>query len=251
MLKTRVIPVLQLINENLVKTVKFKDFNYIGDPINTVRIFNEMEVDELIFLDIKATIERREPPYKVIREIADECFMPLAYGGGITRLDQVKKLFNIGIEKIVINSHAYINEDFINQIGQIYGNQSIIISMDVKKNLFGKYELFSIDGTKKVKKDPIEWAQHIEKVGVGEIMITSMDRDGTWRGYDMEITKKITEAVTIPVIVNGGAGTIDDFSDAVEICGVSAVAAGSLFVYQKKNMGVLINYPTRKELINV
>jgi len=251
MLKTRVIPVLQLNNDYLIKTVKFEKFDYIGDPINTVRIFNEMEVDELVFLDIKATREEREPPYHVLREIADECFMPLAYGGGISSLEHAKKIFNIGIEKIIVNSHSFVDVSLISRIAEVYGNQSIILSIDVRRNFFGNYEMYSINGTTRIKRDPVEWARQMEEVGIGEILITSMDRDGTWCGYDLEITKKIAGAVTTPVIVNGGAGKLADFSLAVDICDVSAVAAGSMFVYQKQDMGVLINYPTREELTSV
>jgi len=251
MLATRVIPALQLYNNSLIKTVKFKDHQYIGDPVNTVRIFNEMEVDELLFLDIKATREKREPSFDILRKIADECFMPLSYGGGIKTLLQAQQIFNIGIEKVVINSSAYHDEELIPGISEVFGSQSIILSIDVKKNILGKYELYSTNGTVRIKKDPIEWAQSMEMQGVGEILVTSMDRDGTWAGYDIKFTKQIAESVKIPVIINGGAGTVDHMIEAKDTCDISAVAAGSMFVYQKKDMGVLINYPSRKELENV
>ena len=205
MLKTRVIPCLLLKDESLVKTVKFGKYGYIGDTINTVRIFNELEVDELIFLDINATKQKKSPNIKILQEIADECFMPLAYGGGIRTIEDAKKIFSIGIEKIVINSYAMEKPEFINELAQYFGNQSIIGSIDVKKNIFGKYEVYTHSGSKKAKINPVEWAVKLEKLGAGELILTSIAREGTWKGYDTEITKEVSESVRIPVIANGGA----------------------------------------------
>ena len=248
MLRTRVMPCLLLQGESLVKTVKFKKLNYIGDAINTVRIFNQMEVDELIFLDIQATVERRKPPFEIIQDIASECFMPFAYGGGIRDLDDIKRIFSIGVEKIVINSYAYEHPEFITLAADKFGSQSIIVSIDSKKNFWGKYEVFTQRGRKKTKMSPIEYAQKMERLGAGEIFINSIEKDGTWDGYDITLIQDVSAAVKIPVIACGGAGSIADLGKAVKEGGASAVAAGSLFVYQAKDLGVLINFPEQAEL---
>lgn len=220
----------------------------MGDPINTVRIFNEKEVDELIFLDIEATPQGREPNYKLLSEIADECFMPLAYGGGIKTLEQAIKIFKIGIEKIVINSAAHHNLKLIAEVATIYGSQAVVGVIDVKKNFFGKLEVVSNSATDKHKQSPEEWAKELVKAGVGEIMITSVDKEGTWEGIDVALLKRITDTVNVPVIAHGGAGNVDHLKDAVKNGGASAVAMGSMVVYQKKDFGVLINFPDKKIL---
>lgn len=249
MLKTRVIPCLQLVGDSLVKTVKFGDnFGYIGDPINTVRIFNELEVDELCFLDIRATHEGRGPNLDILHEIADECFMPLAYGGGVKDFEIAKDILSIGFEKIVINSYAHENPNFVTRLAEHFGNQAVIGSLDVKKNLFGKYQVFSNDGKKKTDKDPVSWAMELEKLGAGEILLTSMDKDGTWSGYDIDIIKKVAQSVSIPVIANGGAGNLQHLWQAVHQGGASAIALGSMVVYQQKGLGVLVNFPEKNEL---
>jgi cyclase len=249
MLQKRIIPALLLRDRALVKTVKFDKYGYIGDPINTVRIFNELEVDELIFLDILASRLNTKPDFKILKEIADECFMPLSYGGGIRNLEDMKTIFGIGFEKIAINTHAMENPGFITDAADKFGNQSIIGSIDIKKNLLGKYDVFVIDGTKKIKKNPVEWAVELEKLGAGELLITSIDRDGTWNGYDTEIIHKITSNVNIPVIANGGAGKVEHIYEVIKSGGASAVALGSMVVYQAKDMGVLVNFPDTKELM--
>lgn len=248
MLRTRVIPCLQLIDESLVKTVKFKSYNYIGDPINTVRIFNELEVDELCFLDIRATIEKRQPNFKILAEIADECFMPLSYGGGVKDAETAKRILSIGFEKILLNTAAMTNPEVVTQIAMHSGNQSVIGSIDVKKGLFGGYSVSTHDGTQKVDIHPVEYAQKLEKLGVGEILVTSMDRDGTWSGFDLDIIKLITSAVNVPVIANGGAGNIKHLGEAIKNGNASAVALGSMVVFQGKGLGVLVNFPDREEL---
>ena len=248
MLKTRVIPCLQLIDQSLVKTVQFKKYGYIGDPINTVRIFNELEVDELCFLDIRATIQKREPNIKILREIADECFMPLSYGGGIRDFETAKLILSIGFEKLVINSYAVENPEFISRLAEHFGAQSVIASIDVKKNIFSNYQVFINDGTLKTKLNPFDLATEFEKLGAGELLITSMDRDGTWEGYDLDLIKRISDIVNIPVIANGGAGNIEHIGDAVKKGGASAVALGSMVVYQQKDFGVLVNFPDKREL---
>lgn len=251
MLRTRVIPCLQLIDQALVKTVKFGKYNYIGDPVNTVRIFNELEVDELCFLDIRATIEKRQPNIKILKEIANECFMPLSYGGGIRDVETALKILSIVFEKIVINTSAVENPELITEIARHSGNQSVIVSIDVKKSFNGNYAVYSHDGSVKTRLNPIEWAKKAESIGAGELLLTSIDRDGTWKGFDLEVIKKITSAVSIPVIANGGAGSINDIRKVVKEANASAVALGSMVVYQQKGMGVLINFPDRLELQKV
>lgn len=251
MLRTRIIPCLQLIDESLVKTVKFGKHGYIGDPINTVRIFNELEVDELCFLDIRATVENREPNYRILHEIADECFMPLSYGGAVRDASTAAKILSIGFEKIVINSAATENPDLITQVAEKSGAQSVVGSIDVKKNLWGKYHVYSHDGTKKTNLHPVEWAIKLQQLGAGELLITSMDRDGTWSGFEIDIIKEISSNVSIPVIANGGAGTIEHIGKIVKEAAVSAVAVGSMVVYQAKDLGVLVNFPDKIKLERV
>lgn len=251
MVKVRVIPCLLLKDESLVKTVKFKKYNYIGDPINTVRIFNELEVDELMFLDIFASLENRSINFKILKDIADECFMPLSYGGNIKSLEDAKRVLEIGFEKVVINSNAFGNLELISEIADYFGSQSVIASVDVKRGLFGKYKVYSHHGTRKQKVDLVEWIKSLESAGAGELLITSMDREGTWKGYDIELTKMAVESVGIPVIAHGGCGSLEHIKEVVDKCGVSACAVGSMVVYQKKGMGVLINFPERDELERV
>lgn len=248
MLSTRIIPCLLLVDESLVKTVKFKKYGYIGDPSNTVRIFNELEVDELCFLDIRATVQKRGVNFKILQDIANECFMPLSYGGGIRDFETVKKILSIGFEKVVINSIAFEEPSFITKLSEHFGSQSVIVSIDVKKNILGKYQVFTKDGTNNTKLNPVEWALEVEKRGAGEILITSMDKEGTWEGFDLQLIRSISDAVSIPVIANGGAGNVKDIGMAVKQGGASAVALGSMLVYQAKGMGVLVNFPD-KELL--
>ena len=248
MLQTRVIPCLLLQDDSLVKTVNFKKPGYIGDPVNTARIFNELEVDELTFLDITATNLDKKPNFKILEELANECFMPLAYGGGINTFEDAKKIFKIGIEKIIINSAAFSNPDFITKLANHFGNQAIVASIDVKRNMFGKYQVYSNSGTKKQKIDPVIWAKKLEQLGAGEILLTAIHQEGTWKGFDISIIEKISNAVNIPVIANGGASSIEDIRKAVKQGYASAVSLGSMVVYQNKGMGVLVNFPDTKKL---
>ncbi len=248
MLTTRVIPCLLLKNQGLVKTVKFKDPKYVGDPINAVKIFNDKEVDELLFLDITATRDRKRPPMKVIAEIASECFMPLAYGGGIRSMEDVRQIFAVGVEKVCINTHAVEEPEFIRQASDIFGNQSIVVSLDVKKSIFGKYEVHTHGGTKNRRLDPVDHAVRMEQMGAGELILNSIDRDGTQQGFDIDLIRKVTSAVNIPVVACGGAGTVAHFREAVKQGGASAVSAGSMFVFHGKHRAVLISYPGQDEL---
>ncbi len=248
MLKTRIIPCLQLIGDSLVKTVKFKNPDYIGDPVNTVRIFNELEVDELCFLDIRASAEDREPPLEILQQISNECFMPLSYGGGLKDFETAVRIMSIGFEKLVVNTQAYHQLDLVSRLSAHFGAQAVVGSIDVKKNLWGKYQVFIKDGTQKIEEDVVEWAKKLESAGAGEIIITSMDREGTWSGFDIELTKKIADAVSVPVIANGGAGSIDHIAEVIKKGKASAVCLGSMVVYQQKGMGVLVNFPDKNRL---
>jgi cyclase len=230
----------------LYKTIKFGKENYVGDPINTVKIFNEKEADELVLLDYHASLEKRTPDFSKIADIAGEAFMPMAYGGGIKNLDQAIKVFEGGFEKVVLNTVLFNNLSIIGEIGNIYGAQSVVAGIDVKKNLFGKQKVYSVSGTRKSDLDPVDWAKTLEEAGAGEIFLNSVDRDGTWEGYDIPLIKAVSAAVKIPVVACGGAGSMADFEKAVREGGASAVAAGSLFVYQRKGMGVLVSFPTGK-----
>jgi cyclase len=248
MLKTRVIPTLLLRDDALVKTVKFSKPSYIGDPINTVRIFNELEVDELVFLDIEATSKGRKPNLKILREIANECFMPLAYGGGLQDFGTASEIFEIGFEKVVLNAACHTHPKVIEQIAQHFGNQAVVASVDVKKNFWGNYEVFTHSGSKNPKKNPVEWCKQLEELGAGEILLTSIDKEGTWSGFDVELTCKVSEAVGVPVIAHGGAGNLEHIHKVVHDGKASAVALGSMVVYQQKGLGVLVNFPDKEKL---
>ncbi len=248
MLQTRVIPVLLLRNKGLVKTVKFKNPKYVGDPLNAIKIFNEKEVDELIFLDIEASKKGVEPEYELIKDFASECFMPVCYGGGITNIEQIKKIFTLGIEKISINYFALKDDELIKKAVEIYGSQSIVVTIDIKKSLMGKYQIYDHTKKKNLKTPFLDYIKHIEELGAGEILINNVDLDGTQKGYDIDLLKQVVNYVKIPVIACGGAGELKDFQTAKKEANVSAVAAGSFFVFQGKHNAVLITYPKYQEL---
>jgi len=251
MLIPRVMPCLLLKEESLVKTVKFQNPGYIGDSINAVRIYNEKEVDELIFLDITATLEKRKPPFKILAEIAGECFMPVAYGGGIRTLDDIKTIFSLGIEKVALNSYAVENPRFVQEAADAFGSQSIVASIDARRHAPGRYEVYTQGGRKPSGLDPVQHALHVQRMGAGEILLTSIDRDGTQEGYDLELIRSVARNVSIPVIACGGAGKVQDFVDAIIEGGASACAAGSMVVYFGRNRAVLISFPSRRELEQV
>lgn len=248
MLRTRVIPCLLVRNQQLVKTVKFKDPKYVGDPLNAVRIFNTKEVDELIVLDIEATTQRRGPPMKLLAEMAAECFMPLCYGGGIQTVQQVREILSSGIEKVAINSAVVEAPGLIGAAASEFGSQSIVGSMDVRQSLFGKYQVVTRSGSKVVSEDPVEYAKRLETLGVGEILVNAVHRDGTMSGYDLDLVRRVTQAVRVPVICCGGAGKIADFTAARRQAGASGVSAGSMFVFHGRHRAVLISYPSRADL---
>jgi cyclase len=247
MLKTRVIPCLLLRNGGLVKTFQFDKPKYVGDPINAVRIFNEKEVDEIVILDITATPDKREPNFELIKDLASQAFMPLAYGGGITTIQQIEKLFSIGIEKVVLDTIVSTNPNLIKQASDIAGSSSVVVCMDVKSKLFGKPTVFNHAGKVDTKQDPIQFAQKMQELGAGELIFNSIDRDGMQKGYDLAMIEKIAKAIDIPLVALGGAATLEDFRKAVDH-GASAVAAGSMFVFHGKHKAVLITYPEYKKL---
>jgi cyclase len=251
MLAVRVMPCLLLRNSALVKTIQFKDPSYVGDPINAIRIYNEKEVDELVVLDITRTIDNKRPQLKLISEIATECFMPVAYGGGLSRMEDVEAIFSCGIEKVVINSHAVAEPSFVTRVAEKFGSQAVVVSVDVKRSLFGRYEVMTHGGRKSTGLDPVDFARKMEKAGAGELFLTSIDRDGTGKGFDVELIRRVTNAVGIPTIACGGAGTVEHCGVAVKEGGASAVALGSMAVYFGRNRAVLINFPARKELDRV
>ena len=231
----------------LVKSIRFKDHKYVGDPINAVKIFNEKEVDEIVILDISATAEKRPPNIRQIKEFAGEAFMPLAYGGGITRLDEIKELISAGVEKVVLNTSAYTQPQLIEDGARYIGSQSIVVSIDVKKSLFGKYKVYVQNGSRNTGLDPVAFARQMEQAGAGELILNSIERDGTFEGFDTDLIRQVSSSVTIPIVALGGAATVNDFVQAA-LNGASAVAAGSMFVFQRPHRAVLISYPSQTEL---
>lgn len=247
MARVRIIPCLLLRSHGLVKTRKFKDPVYLGDPVNVVRIFNEKEVDELVLLDIDASKGGREPDYELIAEIAGECFMPIAYGGGVRTLDQARRLIRCGVEKVVVNTAATESYDLIREAAQVFGSQAVVGAVDVKRTLLGGYRVVAKSASVEVKLPLDEHIQALIAAGAGEIFLNSVDRDGTMEGYDLSLIRRVSQQISVPVIACGGAGTIEHLTAAVNE-GASAVAAGSMFVFHGRLRAVLINYPQGLEL---
>ena len=245
----RIIPSLLLKNKGLVKGINFNDYTYVGDPINTVRIFNDKEVDELFFFDITATQENRRIPFELVEKLANECYMPFAVGGGIKTIKEIKELIKLGVEKVTINTYAVENPVFIKQASQIFGSQAIVVSIDTKECDNGTYSVVTNSGKKYTDIDVLDHARTMEEMGAGELIINSIDRDGTKSGYDLKLVKIIADAVKIPVIASGGAGVFKHFSEVCYNANASAGTAGSFFVFHGKLSGVLISYPS-KILIN-
>jgi len=249
MLRPRIIPCLLVHNKGLVKTVNFKDPKYVGDPINAVKIFNEKEVDELIVLDIDASVRNREPDFTMIKNLAAECRMPLCYGGGVKTVKQAKVIINLGAEKVALSSAVLENPSLVSEISAAVGKQSVIVVLDVKKKgIFGKYEIYTHNGTKASGRNPKELSMELENLGVGEIVINSIDNDGLMKGYDIKLIESIREAVSVPMTVLGGAGNLSDIKQLVNKFGIIGAAAGSLFVFKGIYKAVLINYPRRDEM---
>jgi len=250
MLYNRVIPCLLLKGDGLVKTVHFAQPKYLGDPINVVRLFNDLQVDELIFLDINATPEGRAPDFDRLHDIASQCFMPICYGGGVGSIEHARRLFQLGVEKVALTTAAVENPALITQLADCFGRQSVIVGIDVRRNFLGQARVWARCGRKRTAYSPVEFAREAERLGAGEILLNSIDRDGAQKGYDLELIKQVTQSVNIPVIVCGGAGSTHDLASAIG-AGASAVAAGSLFVFRGPHRAVLINYPSPEELRNV
>lgn len=251
MLYTRVIPALLLRKNGLVKGVRFSEHRYVGDAMNAIRIFNTKEVDELMLLDIDATNQNRTISPELIRQVSSECLMPITVGGGIRTLDNVRALLNAGAEKVCIGTYAFINPGFISKVAETFGSQSIVISIDVKQNSSGAYEVYVNCGTRKTGEDPMTVAKRAESYGAGEILLNAIDRDGTMEGFDLDLIRNVSGSVNIPLIALGGAGGADHLREAVCDGGATAVAAGSFFVFHGRRRAVLISFPTRQELDNL
>ena len=248
MLRSRIIPCLLVHNKGLVKTINFKNPKYVGDPINAVKIFNEKEVDELIVLDIDATRQKKEPNLKMIKNLADECRMPFCYGGGITTVDQARKIISLGAEKVALSYSALSNLELCVDIGKIIGNQSVVVAIDVrKKKFFGGYDIYTHNGTKKSKWKLEDLVEKLDEIGIGEIVINSIDNDGVMQGYDVTLVEKIRKKCSMPITVLGGAGNLSDVKKLINKFKIIGAAAGSLFVFKGKYRAVLINYPNRLE----
>lgn len=248
MFRPRVIPVLLLKNGALCKTVQFDKPKYIGDPINAVKIFNDSKADELVFLDIEASKNNRLISLNFIKEVGEEANMPFAVGGGITSIKDIRSILNAGAEKVIIGSYAIQNPNFIKEAAETFGSSTIVVCLDVKKKFLGKVQVWSYSGGKASGIGPVEFAQQMQQMGAGELIIQSIEKDGMMTGYDFDLLKNIAQSVTIPTIALGGAGNLQHLKQAYAQTHVSALAAGSLFVFKGSNKGVLINYPDKKEL---
>ena len=247
MLRPRIIPSLLIHENGLVKTVNFKNPKYVGDPINAVKIFNEKAVDELAVFDIDATVLGKEPNYSLIERLASQSMMPLCYGGGVKTVEQAQCIFSLGIEKIALSSAVLHNPKLITEISDRVGAQSVIVVLDVKKKLLGGYEVYTHNGKKATGINPFKFVEEAQKLGAGEIVINSIDKDGVMKGYDLDLIAKVREKISLPMTVLGGAGSLEDIEKVIDQHGVIGVAAGSLFVFKGPYKAVLINYPTQLE----
>jgi cyclase len=249
MVLKRVMPCLLFNGKGLIKTVKFKNPNYVGDPTNAIKIYNEKEVDELILLDIMATREKRKPDFEKIKEYASECFMPFTYGGGVSELEDFQKLFSIGVEKVAVNTLLISKPETVKKAVELFGAQAIVGVIDVKQNFSGKKSPSSYIQLD-IKKTLLDYCNYLQnEIGIGELLLQNIDREGTWDGYDHELIKSVVETIKIPLIALGGASSTDDIKKALYESGASAAAIGSMAVYQKKNMGVLVRFPKREQII--
>ena len=247
MLSTRLMPCLLMSNGALVKTIRFKEGAYVGDPVNAVRIFNQKEVDELILLDIHATTQSRGVDFETLEKVVSECFMPICYGGGVRTLEDMRRLYALGIEKVSLGAAAFEVPDLVRQASSEFGAQAVVVTLDVKKSLLGKVSVRTRNGTQDTKMSPPDAARRLADQGAGEILLYSIDRDGTWSGFDLKLIESVAHCVTVPVVATGGAGSLQDIQAAVKQAGASAVAIGSMAVFQGKDLGVLIKFPSRKE----
>ena len=247
MLRPRIAPCLLVHDGGLVKTIKFENPKYVGDPINAVKIFNEKEVDEIIVVDIDASVHKKEPDYTLIKNLAAECRMPLCYGGGVRTTEQVERIIALGVEKVAMSSSMIVDPELVAKAAAVVGSQSIVVVMDVKRNSRGRYEVFVHNGRKATGLRPVEFAKKLEELGAGELVVNSIDRDGTMAGYDLQIAQEVREATHLPMTILGGAGSLNDIASLIETFGIIGAAAGSLFVFKGSFRAVLINYPSRSE----
>jgi imidazole glycerol-phosphate synthase subunit HisF len=251
MLRPRIIPCLLVQDRGLVKTIQFGDPKYVGDPLNAVRIFNEKEVDELMVLDIDATRKRIEPNYTLIEHLAMECRMPLCYGGGIASPEQAQRIVQLGVEKVAVSAAAVNNPGVIADMARHLGSQSVVVVIDVRRLPDGSYGVFTHNGTRPSSRDPVEFAVEMQGRGAGEVVLNSIDNDGMMKGYDVELVDRVTESITVPVTVLGGAGSLEDIRALVARYGIIGAAAGSLFVFKGVYRAVLINYPRPADKLEV
>ena len=248
MFRPRIIPVLLLHGQGLVKSVRFKKHSYIGDPINAVKLFNDLKADELVFLDILASREGRTISLGFVGDVGEEANMPFAVGGGIRTIVDIRAIISAGAEKVIINTMAAQNPGFIRQAADTFGSSTIVVCMDIKKKFLGEEQTWFLNGQKSTGFSPVEFAQLMEQKGVGELIVQSIDRDGMMNGYDLDLIRRISESVTIPVVALGGAGSLADMHDAYKQSYANGLAAGSMFVYHGARKGVLINYPDKNEI---
>jgi imidazole glycerol-phosphate synthase subunit HisF len=248
MVRPRIIPTLLLKGTGFVKTVKFRDPTYLGDCVNIIKIFNDKEVDEIMILDVTATPGGSEPKYDLLQRLATECFMPLGYGGGIRNIQQMRRLFQIGYEKVVVNSCAFSPPGLIQEAALNFGSQSIVVSIDVRRTWLKKYEVWTHCASKRTAMTPTDAALRAEESGAGELLLNSIDRDGTFSGYDLELVQAVASAVQIPVVACGGARAVRDLVEVIRTGGASAAAAGSMFVFHGPHRAVLINVPSPAEI---
>jgi imidazole glycerol-phosphate synthase subunit HisF len=247
-LRPRIIPCLLIHDGGLVKTAKFRDPKYVGDPINAVKIFNEKEADELIVLDIDATTNDREPNFRLITQLAAECRMPLCYGGGVKTVDQARRIIGLGVEKVALSSAAIDHPELVSRIADEIGRQSVVVVIDAKKRRFGsEYDAWTHNGKRHRSKSALDVARDAEKAGAGEVVINSIDNDGQMKGYDLKLAGALRSAVNLPITILGGAGSIADLGELIATCGVVGAAAGSLFVFKGPHRAVLISYPRAAE----
>jgi len=251
MFRPRVIPVLLLQNQGLVKSVKFKNHRYIGEPINAVKLFNDLRADELVFLDINASNEGRKISLDFVEKVGDECNMPFAVGGGIRTLNDIKEILNSGAEKVVINTSAGKNPEFIREAAMEFGGSTIVVCIDVKKKKFRKETTYIYSGKKSTGYDPVDFACLMQEKGAGELIIQSIEHDGTMSGYNLELIKRISDKLTIPVVACSGAGALSHLASAYYDANASALAAGSMFVFHGPRRAVLINYPDQEQLESI
>lgn len=251
MLSTRLMPCLLMSNGALVKTIRFKEGSYVGDPVNAVRIFNQKEVDELILLDIHATTQKRGIDFDTLEKLTSECFMPICYGGGVRTLEEMRRLYALGIEKVSLGAAAFEVPDLVRQASSEFGAQAVVVTVDVRKKFLGGSTVCTRNGQRDLKLAPVDAALALELQGAGELLLYSIDRDGTWGGFDLGLLASVTQAVSVPVVATGGAGTLAHIQSATQQGGASAVAIGSMAVFQGQGLGVLIKFPSRQDQLAI